>query len=835
MNHIKSAIFFLLTGTQLMYSQISGNIIDANSNSPLEYATAALYSKLNKELITGVITDENGNFSIENIKKGTYYIEASFIGYEVKIIDNIKITNKSSSIALGTIGLSIGKNQLDAVIVKSENATVINKIDRQVFNTKTFQNTKGGAATDVIKNLPSVSVNGLGEISVRGSSGFVVLLDGKPVQGNASTLLNQLPANALERVEVITAPSAKYDPEGKAGILNIITKRGGINGNFAQINMSAGLPSIEDYNNKENTLRYGFDGTYNIRREKWNISIGANYQRKDISGRREGEVWTIVDDVFTNFPSDGERSFDEENYSGRFTIDFTPNTNNEFSVGFYAGKREKARTADILYNNEAYPVGDEDNKIFELTYFNENLRIRKGDFILGSFDYAHTFSNQSKLSSSFLYEYTLLGGPTTNRNLNFPNTESLIQDEFNTNDNPLNGFRAQLDYLWKPISFGTIETGYQFRTLDNRGDFFYGRRTDFNDEFTRVDLFSSDIDLIRTIHSTYAQLSGKKNKWEYAAGLRLEILDRELILADKAGTFEETLNYSYEKLFPSASIQYSVNDKTNVKLAYSKRVDRPSAFKLNPFREREHSETLEQGDKNLLPEFIDLVELGFTKKISKGNSIFATAYFRNIENLVNRVNQIYSGPPIDPDDSRFDNVVLDRIYSNVGTGRSLGLELGAQLKPTEKWSNFIGFNIYNFQIDGAYNGEKIDNNATQYAINANSTFNFSDTASLQFTLNYLSERETAQGKDSRFYAPNLSFKKSFLNNQLVATLQWQNIDMGLLNTNEQRITTSRTNEFFTTTNYVYEVDVIMLNLSYSFNKTKSKAKFIDSEFGKREF
>ena len=835
MKHIITAFLFLFLVTQGIQGQITGKIIDGNTNAPLEYATAALYSKLNKELITGVITDLDGNFIIEDIKKGTYYLDASFIGYDNKTINTIEVSNRNASVSLGTISLIIGKNELDEVIVKAERATVINKIDRQVFNTKAFQNTQGGSATDVIKNLPSVSVNGLGEISVRGSSGFVLLLDGKPVQGNASTLLNQLPANALERVEVITAPSAKYDPEGKAGILNIITKKGVANGSFAQINVNAGLPSIEDYDNKENTQRYGIDGTYNIRRDNWNISIGANYQRKDISGRREGDVWTILDDIYTNFPSDGERSFDEENFSGRFTVDFTPSSNDEFSLGFYAGKREKARTADILYNNEAYPVGDEDNKIFQLSYFNENLRIRKGDFVLGSFDYAHTFKNKSKISSSFLYEYTLLGGPTTNRNSNFPNTDSLIQDEFNTNDNPLNGFRGQLDYTWQPLSFGTLETGYQYRTLDNRGDFFYGRRTNLNDDFTRVDLFSSDIDLIRTIHSTYAQLSGKKDKWEYAAGLRLEILDRELTLADKAGTFQETLDYSYEKLFPSASVQYSINNKTNLKLAYSKRVDRPSAFKLNPFREREHSETLEQGDKNLLPEFIDLVELGLTKKISKGNSIFATAYFRNVENLVNRVNQVYSGPPIDPDDSRFNNTVLDRIYSNIGTGRSLGLEIGAQIKPTDKWSNFIGFNIYNFEIDGAYNGEKINNNATQYSINANSTYNFSDTATLQFTLNYLSERQSAQGKDSRFYSPNLSFKKSFLNNQLVATLQWQNIDMGLLDTNEQRITTSRQSEFFTTTNYVYEVDVVMLNLSYSFNKTKSKAKFIDSEFGKKEF
>ncbi|WP_346882583.1 TonB-dependent receptor [uncultured Algibacter sp.] len=827
--------FVIFITTQAIFSQVTGKIIDGDTNEALEYATAALYNNETKELVTGVISNADGTFLIENIKKGTYYLQASFLGYDTKTINTIEIINRNTPVSVGTINLTIGNNQLNEIVVKGERATVINKIDRQIFDTKSFQNTQGGSGTDVIKNLPAVTVDGLGEISVRGSSGFVLLLDGKPVQVNPTTILNQLPANAIERVEVITAPSAKYDPEGKAGILNIITKKGATNGSFAQINVNAGFPSIEDYDNKENTQRYGIDGTYNIRKDQWNISLGANYQRKDISGRREGFVSTIVNDVFTQFPSDGERSFDEENYSGRFTVDYTPDTNNAFSLGFYAGKREKARTADILYNNEAFPVGDEDNKIFELTYFNENLRIRKGDFILGSIDYKHTFSNKSKLSSSFLYEYTLLGGPTTNRNSNFPNTDSLIQDEFNTNDNPLNGFRGLLDYTWKPLSFGTLETGYQFRTLDNRGDFFYGRRNDFNNDFERVDIFSSNIDLIRTIHSGYAQLNGKKDHWEYAAGLRLEVLDRALILADKAGTFEETLDYNYEKLFPSASVQYTFDNKTTLKAAYSKRVDRPSAFQLNPFREREHSETLEQGDKNLLPEFIDLVELGITKKFKKGNSIFATAYFRNVDNLVNRVNQIYTGPAIDPNDSRFDNVVLDRIYSNIGNGRSLGLELGAQLKPTTKWTNFIGANIYNFEIDGAYNGEKIDSNETQFSINANSTYSFSDTATLQFTLNYLSERQTAQGEDSRFYSPNLSFKKSFLNNQIVATLQWQNIDMGLLDTNEQRITTSRPGSFFTTTNYVYEVDVVTLNVSYTFKNSKNKAKFIDSEFGKQEF
>ncbi|WP_446051343.1 outer membrane beta-barrel protein, partial [Zobellia laminariae] len=156
-------------------------------------------------------------------------------------------------------------------------------------------------------------------------------------------------------------------------------------------------------------------------------------------------------------------------------------------------------------------------------------------------------------------------------------------------------------------------------------------------------------------------------------------------------------------------------------------------------------------------------------------------------------------------------------------------------KATENWSNFIGANLYNYSIDGEYDGRDVDSNSFVYSINANSTYTFSETASLQFTFNYLSERVTAQGEDSRFYSPNLTFKKSFLDNRLTATLQWQNIDMGLLDTNEQRITTYREGEFFTTTNYVYEVDMVLLNLSYNFNKNKNKSKFIDSEFGKQEF
>ena len=392
-----------------MSAQLTGTILDREDATPLEYASVALYNQSPKSLITGVVTDANGVFTFDKIKKGTYSIKISFIGYQPKKIENIVFLGDEKK--LGNIQLSLG-NSLNEVVIKAERAAVVSKIDKQVFDATNFQNSQGGTVTDVIKNLPSVSINGTGDIAVRGTTGFVILLNGKPVQGNPVTILNQLPANAIDKVEIITAPSAKYNPEGKAGILNIFTKKGALNGTFAQINTRIGAPSIEDYNNSESAKRYGIDATYNYRKNKWNFSLGASHQRNGKSGRREGNVFTIQNDIKTSFPSDGERSFDEENYSGNITLDFTPNDKNEFSFGFFAGIKNKERRADILYyDNNAVQPANSNNKLYTFQYFNENLRIRRSDFALGSFDYAHKFADNSKLSTSFLYEYTLLGGP----------------------------------------------------------------------------------------------------------------------------------------------------------------------------------------------------------------------------------------------------------------------------------------------------------------------------------------------------------------------------------------------------------------------------------------
>ena len=836
--------FFLGLLAFQINAQITGTVIDTENNLPLEYATVALYSTSNTQsLVTGVITNENGVYFIKRVKKGNYILECDFLGYET-FKTEVNILGSKQELPL--IKLAPSAAMLNEAVVRTN--AVSQKIDKRVYEAKAFDNASGGTGIDLVRNIPSVVLQGNGNLTVRGSDNYVVLINGKPVQGDPNLILKQIPANAVKNVELITAPSAKYDPEGKGGLINVIMEKRFLNGSYAQINSMIGAPSVEDYDNKEAAQRYGADGTFNYVKDQWNISFGASYQRYDKSGRREGfhdpsrpegDIFIIdpIDNEKTIFPSDGERSFNEINYSGKLNIGFAPDENNDFNLGFYAGKRDKARTADIYYNNETYQPATNGSIVKRFDYYNENLRIRRGDFMLGSFDYSHTFENESKLSSSFLYEYTLLGGPTTNRNLhtNWPENNTVYQDEYNTNDNPLYGTRLNLDYETPLDDNSKLEAGYQYRNLDHTGDFDYTRYNPNTEIWDVVPEFTSEVNLKRDIHSGYLTYNAKHNQWHYNAGVRLEHMNRDLDLEDATGTVDTTYVYDYTKLFPSAYVEYSIDDSKSIKAAYSKRVNRTTTFKMNPFREREHSETLEQGDAELKPEFIDVLELTYNKSYDNGNSLYATAYFRHTENVVNRVNRRYQYYDETLNRQVYADTILDRVYSNVGKAKSIGLELGGTFKINDKWQNLIGTNIYHYTIDGSFNGNPVDTGNWQYSVDLNSTYNFTDHNALEFNLSYLSERITAQGKDSQYYLPNLTYTHSFLDGRLNASLQWKNMDMGLLNTNEQRITTSSSGAFYTTTNYVYEVDIFLLNLSYTFNSNKNKSKFIQSEFGKREF
>ncbi len=789
--------------------EITGTVIDEITAETLPMAAVTI--EISGEKISQ-LTNNNGQFKFTIDPANNAKMLISYLGY-LNYNENISIKNNSN---LGKIKLKPDPTLLETVKVLGLKPNMVASIDKMTFETKAMATTLGANATDVLKNIPSVLINAEGEISVRGSKGFLIMVNGKPSQLDAATILNQIPANSIEKVELITAPGAQYDADGKAGIINIITKKGDLDGFSYAINMGLGTPRIQEYINLNEPKRYNADLSFFYKKNKVDVNLGLNYVRNDISGQRDGDVFTIIQNKKTTFPSFGERSFKRKNYGVRLGLNYNINSKNNISFGTYYGKKEQYRRADIFYLNNKNTDINTNKTLGQASYFNSNLVLKSGEFWVNNLDYNHKFAQNSQINISSLIEYGDLGGYTNNLNINIKSSE-LLQQTLNPTAIPLVAFRQKIDYTQK-VGEGNFQAGYQYRYQLQKGDFQYLEKIIGTNDLKIIAPFSSKTRVLNTINAFYSQYSISKTKIDYNVGLRYEQAYRSF----KSFYYnpEETKTLRLNNLFPSASILYKLNDKNQLKLAYSKRVQRSTNNELNPFPEREHSETLEQGDPNILPEFIDLYELGFNKTLKKG-TVFANVYFQNINNLVNRVNSVYN------------DSILNRIYTNVGIGLSKGVDYGWQQSIHPKFKLFVGGNVYQLSIKGSVFGQNVNKTNWVYSFTPNFDYAITSKTNVQFALNYLSERITAQGSDSRFFQPNLSLKQK-LGKQWSANLQWQNMALGSMKSNHQRITTFGSN-FFTTTNYIQEQNIILLNLSYSFNPKNKKAKLPASEFGEREF
>lgn len=812
--------FFLFVGltlTTFLFAQtifIKGIVTDQQNNQPIEYATVAVLKGADSSLIGGTVTKTDGSFEIAGVKPGNYILKISFLGYQTcyrtafRGIKSVQVIN---------IGLMPSERLLKDVMVTGQKINALNKIDKQSYKAGQFETAKGGSAIDVIKNLPSISVNGEGDIRVRGSSGFMVLINGKPVLTDALTVLSQLPANTVESIELITAPSAKYDPDGHGGIINIITKKGTTDGLTLAANAQGGLPATIDYGNSRRPVRFGGDITLNYKKNKWDISVGGNYNRNDIAGYREGDADTknLVNNTITRFPSVGERSYKKYVYAGRTTINYTADAHNAFSASLFASTRYQDREADLIYHNTTSSL-DNNALIRSTTYYDANTQTKQGNFALANFDYTHSFKNKSTLAAEVVYENANLYGNTKNRNMQYPNIADTIQYVYNPYKRPIKGYRFKLDHAIN-IGKGKLESGYQVRYDTQDGQFGYLVTPPTSQPDSAR--FSGSLHAKNVINSFYTQYSGKMGKLEYNGGLRYEYATRKVNLSYDANVHKLDLS----NLFPSASLLYSLKDNWKLKAGYSKRINRTTNLELNPIPEREHSETLEVGNPDLLPEFIDLTELGLIHNFPKG-SFFATTYYQHILNPIQRLNSVYA------------DTILNRVYSNAGTANLFGFEAGTNLQLAKWWSLYVGANLYNYKINGDIQilgtPIAINNQNWAYSINGNANFQLNKTFSLQLNANFLSKRPTAQGEDAQFFVPNISAKKTFMNGRLSTSLLWQ--DIGIFNANKQRITTSGPT-FYTTTNYIYETNIFMLNITFTLRKFTSKAKLPNSEMSDKEF
>ena len=811
-------LIILFSSPSLLSSQnnsISGTLKDSLNSEPLIYAVLSVQKSSDNSFISGEVSDADGKFRFINLQNENIILKIEYVGYYTKYIP--LNPNDDKEINLGNIFLVPQSQILNSVTISGERQNVVSTIEKQVFRTDQLDVARGGTAIDALRNIPSISVNAEGELTMRGSKGFMILVNGKPTQIDASTILQQIPANTIDKIEMITAPNARFDADGKAGIINIVTKKGTTDGYALSSNLNYGLPRIKTYENLTEPQRYGADITYNYRKEKLDFTFSASYLKNDIAGQRIGEVNTTLNNVFTSLITEGERSHKRDNFGIRGNLSYKIDKNNEVSAGYYKGGRIQYRRADIVYDNSKTDLITK-NVLSRSSYFNPNLVRKQGNFDVANIDFLHNFTNQSSIIISGLYEKAVIRGFTKNANLRLNNYSDTIQYTLNNGYNPLDAWRLKIDYE-KPLGPGKVSIGYQYRKQVQKGSFDYQEKQGnllpllLNPEFT------ADIRVDNVIHGLYTQYAGKFDKLDFSAGLRYENAYRSF--ADNKGSPEKILKLS--NLFPSVNVLYSFTEAIKGKLGFSRRVQRSTNNELNPYPEREHSETLEQGDPDILPEFINVAEAGMIYDFKKG-SFYTTLYTQRITNIVNRVNSVYN------------DSILNRVYTNAGNAWLTGTEMGLTLALSPKFKTFVGGNIYNLSIKGSLFDDKVNVNTNGwiYSLNSNVNFKISETINSQFNISYLSARKTAQGEDSRFYLPSLSLKKSLLNNRMTITMQWQNMSFGSMGVNEQRITTFGS-DFYTTTNYVQETNILLVNFSYNFNQTNKKTKLPSSEFGDREF
>jgi outer membrane receptor protein involved in Fe transport len=812
---IISCLLFLGLTTHVFgqTTKISGRILD-NKGTPMEAASIGLYDSAGIKVFQ-TLSDIEGKFMFEKKVTPNAYLIVSFVQFGSR---TLFLSASKKNIELGDINLQNNQFSLTEVMVLGKKAPMNFKVDKQVFSAGQFANAANGNGIDLIKNLPAVSVNGLGEISLRGSGSFQVMINGKPSSGDPSFILAQLSAASIENIEVITSPGATYDADGKSGIINVVTKTALELGWMVQSSVMYGAKPFNNFDNKRyaQPQRGSVDVTAGYRKNKWDVNLGFNYLRNDIAGYREGDVNTTVNGVFTSFPSNGERSFKKYNSGGRIAIGHDTKLGNRWEAGVYIGNRFQSRVADLLYNIKHRVIAT--GVITSFDYFNENTQDKEALFSLANVGYDHKLSGKAKINFSVQYEGANLTGLTINKNFNNIGRAVLFQQTNNPSSNPLNAIRFKTDYTFKN-NRGTFNMGYQFRNDKQDGNFEYAYKNMGMTQFIIDPLFSSNLKVNNNIHAGYIQYSEKQNKLFKQIGLRAEHLVRTLTFSNNNKQNDLIL----PSLFPSFIFRYDAKDKLVLKTSYTRRVKRTNNFELNPLPEREHAETLEQGDPNLLPELTGALELGLEKSWQKGNLNF-TIYRQDIKNPIQRVNKVYN------------DTILNRVFTNASRALQIGMEVNVTNSITPYWQSLISGNLYRYKIDGTiFDGAvNVSNASIIYSINSTQSIKIQKGLALQLSINYLSNRITAQGEDGAFLTPHLSLKKTTQDQRWTFQMQWLNIDMGSKISNRQRITTRGSN-FYTSTNYIYETDQIQFSLSFNMSKRNRKITLPVSDIAEKEF
>jgi ferric enterobactin receptor len=787
---------FLLIISRLSFAQrdskssVTGKITDFQSNSPLMYASIRLFKSADSSFVTGGVTDEKGNFSVE-IAAGAYYALSEFIGYKSYTTSGIVLTN-NAPLSLGTIKLTASARTLDEVTVQAEKSSMELALDKKIFNVGKDLANAGGTAVDILTNIPSVAVDVEGNVSLRGSGNVRILIDGKPsglvsIKGGAG--LQQLQGNIIERVEIITNPSARYEAEGMSGIINIVLKKErkeGFNGSFDLI---AGQPT-----------NFGVAANVNYRRKNLNFFINYTVSFRNTPGRN-----TLYQELHRNdsvFISEKSMTskLKGQNNSARGGLDYYFNSKNVLTAAYTYRISNGKRFSNINYTDFVNNLGNlqgrtnrtqdetekEPNSEYALTY--KKTFDRKGQEFTADVRYLDNWEDSDQY----------YGQQSYNKDGSKSSVPFLLQRAVNFETEKQLLFQA--DYVHPFAKDGKMEAGARTSSRDMTNDYSVTEETDAG--WISVPGLTNDFLYNERISAAYGIIGNKTGKFSYQAGLRAEWTGVTTTLKQT----NEVNKRNYANLFPSVHVTYDLANQNALQLSFSRRVRRPQYNDLSPFATYSDNRNYWSGNPDLNPEFTNAFELGHIKYLEKG-SVSSSLYYRHTNGKIMSIKTVNS-----------DGTSFTR-PENLGTEDAYGAEFTTSHNLYPWWKLDGSFNFFRSMIDGTQVDQSFKSDTYSWFVRTTSRLTLWKTTDLQLRGNYEAPQKTPQGRRKEMATLDLAASRDIMKGKATLTLSV----LDVFNSRRFRSITEGAN-FYTVSNSQGRRRQVNLTLNYRLHQAKKKAK-----------
>ena len=798
-------ILFLFTLTcfgQVRQIALTGSITDAENSEPLPYATVSVYNR-NGDLADGGITDENGIFKLI-VPPNDYFLSFEYIGFESITTDVKRYTNNTN---IGTVELVLSVKSLEGVEVVGQSTDVEIRLDKRVYNVAKNNLVRGGTVSDVLENVPSVSVDIDGNIELRGNNNVRILVDGKPsglIGLGGIDALTRLPAESIEKVEVITSPSSRYQAEGTTGIINIILAKRflkGLNGVFA---LSAG---------KNNTS--SGSANLNYRKGKFNFFTNSGYSDRTNKGQ------AVQDNAYT-YPLESVERYVEERLFNRRRQGLNVNVGLDYQM---------AEMTSLTLNYLTNQRDGDDRTVNEQSQYQADAilvtnryenEIDLEDSNQFSIDFEHKFNTQGHKLTATLQTEKNDETETSDINSFFQNGNPSDDSEINSTGESQERNLAQIDYVY-PIGKNTqFEVGY--RGTESKRTIDFEVQIIGEDNIATVDKNLSNIlDFEQEVHALYTQYGKKFNAFSFLAGLRFE---NTRVFVEQLDSNTPVNNDNYNGYFPTLNLGYEISPTASITLGYNRRISRPNAWTLNPFQSRSSKTSYFQGNPELDPSYSNGIDIGYLKQFKKV-TLNTSVYYRKSTDAISRV-------AITTDETVFVNgietPVIRRLPINLGTLEQFGVEFNTSLRLIQGMRTNASVNFFRRIEEGDYQGLSYDTDDTSWSGNLSNSYRLPFAIQSQFSLRYRGPNESSFGKSKGFLYTDLALSKDIFNDNATLNLRFSD----LFNTAKYDYQTT-TPVAVTDGIYQRREPTYTLTFTYRFRQEKNRQRGRRGSYGEGDF